>query len=158
MGNKAAIIPFVLAVALFGAAFLFSPAPADASSRDSLARGILDMVKERLCDRQAALGGRVTLIHPSKCVTTPPPAEPTVTLSANPTTIDAGESATLTWTSANATSCTASGGWSGTKATSGSASVSPTETTTYELDCSGAGGTLTMRIRAQLRMVGVVQK
>jgi hypothetical protein len=142
MGNRAAVVPLLFAVALFGAAFLLTPASAHAGSRDSLARGILEMVTQRLCDRQAALGWRgVHLIHPSKCAPTPPPpVEPTVTLTANPTTIAAGESATLTWTSTNATSCTAFLGWSGSKPLNGSASVSPTETTTYQLDCTGPGG------------------
>jgi probable HAF family extracellular repeat protein len=52
----------------------------------------------------------------------------TATISASPTTITAGQSTTLTWKSSNATSCTASGGgaddnWTGTKATSGSQTV-----------------------------------
>ena len=70
---------------------------------------------------------------------TPPPM-PTATLSANPTTINSGQSSTLTWASTNATSCLAGGGWSGTQATSGSATVMPTATTGYTLSCSGAGG------------------
>jgi len=65
---------------------------------------------------------------------------PTVTISANPSTITTGSSAALTWSSTNATSCTASGGWSGSKATSGTQSVSPTATTSYTLTCAGAGG------------------
>ena len=65
-----------------------------------------------------------------------------VTLAANPTTVSPGAGSTLTWSSTNATSCTASGGWSGTKATSGSQSTGPlTATTTYSLRCTGAGGT-----------------
>jgi hypothetical protein len=52
----------------------------------------------------------------------------TVAISASPTTINAGQSTTLTWKSANATSCTATGGgaddsWPGTKATSGNQTV-----------------------------------
>jgi hypothetical protein len=52
----------------------------------------------------------------------------TATISASPTTLTAGQSTTLTWKSANATSCTATGGgaddnWAGTKATSGSQAV-----------------------------------
>jgi len=66
---------------------------------------------------------------------------PIVTLTASPASIAAGGSATLTWSSTNATSCTASGGWTGTEATSGSLSVSPVSTTTYKLTCTGAGGT-----------------
>ena len=65
---------------------------------------------------------------------------PTVTLTANPTSINAGNSSTLTWSSSNATSCVASGGWSGSQPTSGSKSVTPSGTTTYTLNCSGAGG------------------
>jgi probable HAF family extracellular repeat protein len=52
----------------------------------------------------------------------------TTTISASPTTIIAGKSTTLAWTSSNATSCTATGGgpddsWAGTKATSGSQTI-----------------------------------
>lgn len=47
----------------------------------------------------------------------------------------------LTWSSTNATSCTASGAWSGTKATSGSQSTGTlTTSSTYNLSCSGSGG------------------
>lgn len=70
-----------------------------------------------------------------------PPA-PTVTISASPATIALGSSSTLTWSSTDATSCTASGAWAGTKATSGSQSVTPAATGsgTYTLTCTGAGG------------------
>ncbi|HEX5395377.1 MAG TPA: dockerin type I domain-containing protein [Candidatus Saccharimonadales bacterium] len=66
---------------------------------------------------------------------------PTVSLSANPTTITSGSSSSLSWSSTNATSCTASGAWTGSKATSGTQSVTPTATSTYTLSCTGAGGT-----------------
>jgi hypothetical protein len=69
----------------------------------------------------------------------PPPA-PTVTLKAGAASISSGGSTTLTWSSTNASSCTASGGWTGTEAASGTKSVSPTATTTYTLDCTGSGG------------------
>jgi hypothetical protein len=47
----------------------------------------------------------------------------------------------LTWSSSNATACTAYGAWSGAKAASGSASTGPlTAGTTFSLACSGAGG------------------
>ena len=73
-------------------------------------------------------------------VVNPNPA-PVTTLSASPSTITSGNSATLTWSSTNATSCTASGGWAGARATSGTSSFSPTSNTTYTLACAGAGGT-----------------
>jgi hypothetical protein len=69
----------------------------------------------------------------------PPPA-PTATLKAGAASISSGGSTTLTWSSTNASSCTASGGWTGTEAANGTKSVSPTTTTTYTLDCTGSGG------------------
>jgi len=71
----------------------------------------------------------------------PPPPVPTVSLSANPTSVAAGGSSTLSWSSTNATSCTASGAWSGAKTTSGSQSTGALNaTSTYNLSCSGSGG------------------
>ena len=53
-----------------------------------------------------------------------------------------GGTSTLTWSSTNATSCTATGGWSGAKATSGRQSTGAlTASTSYSLTCTGAGGT-----------------
>jgi len=47
---------------------------------------------------------------------------------------------TLTWNTVNASSCTASGGWSGTKATSGNETINNvTQTTTFTLSCTGSG-------------------
>ncbi|MBI3459058.1 hypothetical protein HY061_02240, partial [Candidatus Azambacteria bacterium] len=47
-------------------------------------------------------------------------------------------SSTLTWTSTNATSCSAV--WTILTGTSGSKSVTPPNTTTYTMTCTGAGG------------------
>jgi hypothetical protein len=68
---------------------------------------------------------------------------PTVSLSSNPTTINSGGSSTLSWSSVNANSCSASSppGWTSSTATTGSQSISPTSTTAYAISCSGAGGT-----------------
>jgi hypothetical protein len=50
--------------------------------------------------------------------------------------------ATLTWSATNATNCTASNGWSGSRATSGTLQVGPISAeTTYALACSNNGGT-----------------
>jgi hypothetical protein len=73
-------------------------------------------------------------------VTAATPA-PTVNLAASPTTVTAGQHTTLTWSSSNADSCTASNAWTGSQADSGTRSVSPAATSTYALSCSGAGGT-----------------
>jgi hypothetical protein len=75
------------------------------------------------------------------------PAAPTVTLSAGPANIGSGGSSTLTWSSTNATGCTASGGWTGTQATSGSVSTGAlTASTTYTLSCTGAGGSASQSV------------
>jgi len=66
---------------------------------------------------------------------------PTATLSASPTIIDQGQSATLTWNSTNATSCTGTGFTAG--GTSGSRStgtLSTPGTLNYQVICSGAAG------------------
>ena len=68
------------------------------------------------------------------------PAAPTLTLAA--TAIALGSSTTLTWSSVNATSCTASGSWSGTLATSGTKTLKPSAigTLTYTLACANSAG------------------
>ena len=74
--------------------------------------------------------------------TTVSPPVPTVSLAANPTSVASGASSTLTWSSTNAASCTASGAWTGSRATAGSESSAPltASTNTFTLSCSGAGG------------------
>jgi subtilisin family serine protease len=73
----------------------------------------------------------------------PPPAPAAPTLTLTETSIVSGASTTLTWSSVKATSCAASGSWSGTLATSGTQSVMPTAagSDSYTLTCSNAGGT-----------------
>ncbi|MEQ8486952.1 MAG: hypothetical protein RIB46_21525 [Pseudomonadales bacterium] len=94
---------------------------------------------------------------------TPPPdggnpqpgQAPAVTLSASDDVVGSGQSATLTWSSQNATGCTASGGWSGSRPVSGSASVGPiNQSTTYSLTCTGSGGNAVAMI--SVRVLGVV--
>jgi hypothetical protein len=65
---------------------------------------------------------------------TPPPPVVTASLSANPKSISAGQSSTLSWSSTNATSCAGSGFTA--SGISGSAVVSPTVTTSYSLTCT----------------------
>ncbi len=69
----------------------------------------------------------------------PPP--PAITLTVQPTTIVLGQTATLTWTSSNGSTCDATGAWSGTEPASGSAPQTPTAAgpTTYTLSCTGSG-------------------
>ena len=68
-----------------------------------------------------------------------PPAKPTVTLSAEPSSIERGKSATLKWSSTNATSASINQGI-GAVRTSGSREVFPTQTTTYTVTVKGQGG------------------
>jgi peptidoglycan-associated lipoprotein len=69
----------------------------------------------------------------------PPPAAPTASLSANPNSIEKGQSTTLTWETTNATDVSIDG--IGAVQPSGSQQVTPEESTTYHLTAKGAGGT-----------------
>jgi peptidoglycan-associated lipoprotein len=84
--------------------------------------------------------------HKKKIVAPPPPppppkpAAPTVSLSVEPSTIEKGQSSTLSWTSTAATSATISPTVGSVEA-QGSTSVSPDESTTYTITVTGPGGT-----------------
>ena len=70
---------------------------------------------------------------------------PTVTLTATPATGVSPLDVTLTWSSTGATGCTASGAWSGAKATSGTqVIIGVTSNTSYNLLCSTSTGTATL--------------
>jgi hypothetical protein len=70
----------------------------------------------------------------------PPPPAPSLKLAANSITV--GNSTTITWSSVDATGCTASGSWSGSLGTSGSQTLQPTAAgaDTYTLTCVNDGG------------------
>ena len=78
----------------------------------------------------------------------PPPApkaeiaKPAVNFSASPSSIEKGESSTLTWSTTGATNVTIEPGI-GDVSTSGNRSVSPNATTTYTLTAKGEGGITT---------------
>src|SRR6202795_4804186 len=70
----------------------------------------------------------------------PPPAtRPTVSLQASPTSINKGDSTTLTWTSTDATQLTISPDV-GAVTAQGSTKVTPSDSTTYTITASGPGG------------------
>jgi peptidoglycan-associated lipoprotein len=69
----------------------------------------------------------------------PPPPQPTASLTANPNSIQRGQSTTLTWQTTNATDVTLEG--IGAVQANGSQQVTPTDSTTYRLIAKGAGGT-----------------
>src|SRR5947208_11616292 len=95
----------------------------------------------------ALFGSAVLVSGCSKKVTPPPPppapapapARPTVTLQANPTTINKGESSTLTWNSTDATQLSIDPGV-GTVTAQGSTKVTPSDSTTYTITATGPGG------------------
>jgi hypothetical protein len=69
------------------------------------------------------------------------PPSPTVTISANPVSPATGGTVDITWSTQNATTCIASNGWTGTRATSGTErSAAISIATTFTLACTGAGG------------------
>jgi hypothetical protein len=75
----------------------------------------------------------------SLTVAAPPPA-PSLTLASS--SIAVGASTTITWASAGATGCTATGSWSGALAASGTQTLKPTAagTDTYTLTCANSAG------------------
>ncbi len=82
--------------------------------------------------------------HKKKPAPPPPPAPPpaaaapTADITANPTTINPGEEAVLTWHTTDATNVSIVG--LGTVASAGTQSVRPTQTTSYHLVAQGDGG------------------
>ena len=79
--------------------------------------------------------------------------KPTVTITASPNPIDAGQTTTLTWSTTNADSATIDQGI-GTVGVSGSMPVSPAETTIYTITASGPGGTATAAATVEVRQSG----
>jgi len=69
----------------------------------------------------------------------PSPAKPAVSLQAAPGSIQKGDTATLTWSSTNATELKLTPGI-GTVAAAGSTKVAPVESTTYTITAAGPGG------------------
>ena len=75
----------------------------------------------------------------------PPPAAPTASISVSPNNITAGGSATLSWTSTNATNVTIDG--IGAVASTGTQTVSPAASTTYHVTATGPGGSVDANAR-----------
>ena len=69
----------------------------------------------------------------------PPPPAPTASLTANPNTIQQGQSTALTWQTTNATDVSIDG--VGAVQANGAQSVTPSDSTTYTLTAKGSGGT-----------------
>ena len=73
---------------------------------------------------------------------------PTVTLSASASKIVVGDSTTLHWSSSDASSCTASGSWSGSKSLSGNESITLDSygDFTFSIDCSGTTSSIEINV------------
>lgn len=102
-------------------------------------------MKYRTRNWSLILGALVMLMLVSGCKKketpvppTPPAKAPTATLSADPTSIQPGQSSTLSWNTTDATDVTLDGS---KVDPSGSQRVTPAQTTTYHLVAKGAGGT-----------------
>src|ERR1700674_1056827 len=68
-------------------------------------------------------------------------AKPAVTLVAAKSSVAMGTRVTLQWSAKDAQTCAASGGWTGTQPTTGTATTDPlTATTNFTLTCTGPGG------------------
>jgi peptidoglycan-associated lipoprotein len=87
-------------------------------------------------------------VAPTPTHTAPPPpaAQPSVTLSASPATVEQGDPSTLSWTSTDATQLTIAPDV-GTVTAQGSTKVTPSASTTYTITASGPGGSATASAR-----------
>ena len=86
---------------------------------------------------------------------TPPPPTPTASLTASPADIQQGQSAQLSWSTSNANSITISG--LGTVSASGTHTVNPSDSTTYELVAKGPGGSADASARVTVNAKSAVQ-
>ncbi|MFO1427737.1 MAG: hypothetical protein U1F11_12360 [Steroidobacteraceae bacterium] len=74
-----------------------------------------------------------------------------MSISASPASVSTGGSSQLTWTASNANSCSATGDWAGSRPASGSEQTSGlTQAATYNLSCTGAGGTASASVTVKV--------
>jgi hypothetical protein len=83
------------------------------------------------------------------------PLAPVVTLNASANSLIVGQAVTLTWSSSNATACTASGAWKGAEAVTGTVTAAPTSVgvSIYTLTCTGSGGSTTSSVSVSVSEV-----
>lgn len=81
-----------------------------------------------------------------------------VKLNATPDTVKKGQSSQLTWTATGAESCTASGGWSGSRGLSGSWNTGGlAQTTSYKLTCKRGSETAFASVTVKVATAPVVK-
>ena len=78
----------------------------------------------------------------------------TAMLTASPSTINVGQSSTLSWTTTNATSANIDNGVGSVHLPNGSTMVSPTQTTTYTLTVTNSAGTVTAQATVMVNHSG----
>ncbi len=83
-------------------------------------------------------------------------AAPTITFTATPAWINAGQTAALTWSTQNATSLTIDNGVGTFSTASGSANVTPLAPTTYTATVTGAGGTASAQATVTVAATGTL--
>lgn len=114
------------------------------------------------------LGASITLLAATGCHkhanTLPPPsatapgagiAAPTATLTADPTSIDQGQSVVLNWRTTDATSVSIDG--IGNVALNGTQTVTPASSTNFHLVAKGDGGTTEANVRVTVNVATVPQ-
>jgi|GEM_PF-6640810 len=112
--------------------------------------------RQRVCDRRRGVEERIghSVPKPSFCRTSHDDSEvvapPRLAFSVDPSNLEEGGDATLTWHTERADTCTASDGWTGDTATSGEMVVQPTETTTYTLSCENEGGSIQRSVTVEV--------
>jgi len=88
---------------------------------------------------------------PVDATTRAPAPAPTVSLVASPVSVPFKGISQLTWSSTNATSCRASGAWTGTRPLSGTeATKSLTKSSSFTLSCTGTGGTTNATVQVNV--------
>jgi peptidoglycan-associated lipoprotein len=120
-------------------------------------------IRTSLAGNKAVIGCMIALLAVTGChkkapVTTPADATapnasgpaPTATISADPLSVDLGQSVVLNWRTTNATSVTIDG--IGSVAINGTQTVSPASSTNFHLIAKGDGGTTDANVRVTVRV------
>ena len=85
---------------------------------------------------------------------------PSVSLTANPTSLYVNESLTLTWSSTNSSSCTAGGEWTGEKSVSGEESFTVVKDgqLTFSITCSSSTSSATDDVAVNVKPINQTGK
>ncbi len=120
------------------------PAPGSGSSTLTLSSSA-STIPGTYAVTMTASGGGLTRTVPLSVAIKPLPPPSITSFTANPVIIGPGQSSTLSWASNGATSASIGSGV-GSVPTSGSVTVSPTQTTTYALSVVGPGGAVSAAV------------